>query len=272
MVKNLNTIERSERIRIGKYTPDEQAINSIIVNASSEILEANTSGFHVAPIRKDSSVLSNTLVYNTVTKEIVDSGENIDKSLEDVTATGNTTPYTVEFQNANTSLVTVGSVGIANANPVHTLDVGTKFFIDENGSNVMDVTGNVFVSDTLFIVGNLEVLGDTTLVTQQNLLIDDSVVELGKNNYESNQGFDLGFIMTRSSAVSNVGIGYREGQDEFFLGYTDNNAYEHYITPNSDNNVKFHVYGSIVTDSNVGVGNTSPVHTLDVGSNLYTVQ
>lgn len=269
MVKNLNTIERSERIRIGKYTPDEQAINSIIVNASSEILEANTSGFHVAPIRKDSSVLSNTLVYNTVTKEIVDSGENIDKSLEDVTATGNTTPYTVEFQNANTSLVTVGSVGIANANPVHTLDVGTKFFIDENGSNVMDVTGNVFVSDTLFIVGNLEVLGDTTLVTQQNLLIDDSVVELGKNNYESNQGFDLGFIMTRSSAVSNVGIGYREGQDEFFLGYTDNNAYEHYITPNSDNNVKFHVYGSIVTDSNVGVGNTSPVHTLDVGSNLY---
>ena len=269
MVKNLNTIERSERIRIGKYTPDEQAINSIIVNASSEILEANTSGFHVAPIRKDSSVLSNTLVYNTVTKEIVDSGENIDKSLEDVTATGNTTPYTVEFQNANTSLVTVGSVGIANANPVHTLDVGTKFFIDENGSNVMDVTGNVFVSDTLFIVGNLEVLGDTSLVTQQNLLIDDSVVELGKNNYESNQGFDLGFIMTRSSAVSNVGIGYREGQDEFFLGYTDNNAYEHYITPNSDNNVKFHVYGSIVTDSNVGVGNTSPVHTLDVGSNLY---
>ena len=269
MVKNLNTIERSERIRIGKYTPDEQAINSIIINASSEILEANTSGFHVTPIRKDSSVLSNTLVYNTVTKEIVDSGENIDKSLEDVTAVGNTTSYTVEFQNANTSLVTVGSVGIANANPVHTLDVGTKFFIDENGSNVMDVTGNVFVSDTLFIVGNLEVLGDTTLVTQQNLLIDDSVVELGKNNYESNQGFDLGFIMTRSSAVSNVGIGYREGQDEFFLGYTDNNAYEHYITPNSDNNVKFHVYGSIVTDSNVGVGNTSPVHTLDVGSNLY---
>src|SRR6056300_1187343 len=269
MVKNLNTIERSERIRIGKYTPDEQAINSIIVNASSEILEANTSGFHVAPIRKDSSVLSNTLVYNTVTKEIVDSGENIDKSLEDVTATGNTTPYTVEFQNANTSLVTVGSVGIANANPVHTLDVGTKFFIDENGSNVMDVTGNVFVSDTLFIVGNLEVLGDTTLTTQQNLLIDDSVVELGKNNYDSGAGFDLGFVMTRSTAVSNVGIGYREAQDEFFLGYTDNNAYEHYLTPNADNNVKFHVYGSIVTDANVGISNTSPIHTLDVGSNVY---
>src|SRR5210317_1563370 len=269
MVKNLNTIERSERIRIGKYTPDEQAINSIIINASSETLEADTYGFYVSPIRTQSSVLSNTLVYNTVTKEIVDSGENINKSLEDVTTVGNTTPYTIEFQNASTGFVTTAGVGIANTTPIHTLDVGSKFFIDENASNVMDVTGNVFVSDTLFVVGNLEVLGDTTLTTQQNLLIDDSVVELGKNNYDSGAGFDLGFVMTRSTAVSNVGIGYREAQDEFFLGYTDNNAYEHYLTPNADNNVKFHVYGSIVTDANVGISNTSPIHTLDVGSNVY---
>jgi len=269
MVKNLNTIERSERIRIGKYTPDEQAINSIIINASSDLLEANVSGFHVSPIRKDSSVLSNTLVYNTVTKEIVDSGKNINKTLEDVTLAGNTTPYTAEFQNTNASFVTYGPVGIANTAPIHTLDIGSNVSIDDTGSNVMDVTGNIFVSDTLFVVGNLEVLGDTTLTTQQNLLIDDSIVELGKNNYDSSAGFDLGFVMTRSSAVSNVGVGYREAQDEFFIGYTDNNAYEHYLTPNSDNNVKVHVYGSLVTDANVGVANTSPTHTLDVGSNLY---
>src|SRR6056300_1306841 len=129
MVKNLNTIERSERIRIGKYTPDEQAINSIIINASSETLEADTYGFYVSPIRTQSSVLSNTLVYNTVTKEIVDSGENVNKSLEDVTAVGNTTPYTVEFQNATTSFVTYGSVGIANTAPVHTLDIGSNVSI-----------------------------------------------------------------------------------------------------------------------------------------------
>ena len=269
MVKNLNTIERSERIRIGKHTPDEQAVNSIIINASPELLEADTDGFYVSPIRTQPSVLANTLVYNTVTKEIVDSGDNINKSLEDVTLVGNTTSQTIEFQNTSIGFVTTANVGIANTNPVHTLDVGSKFFIDENASNVMDVTGNVFVSDTLFVVGNLEVLGDTTLTTQQNLLIDDSVVELGKNNYDSGAGFDLGFVMTRSTAVSNVGIGYREAQDEFFLGYTDNNAYEHYLTPNADNNVKFHVYGSIVTDANVGISNTSPIHTLDVGSNLY---
>ena len=269
MVKNLNTIERSERIRIGKYTPDEQAKNSIIINASSAIIDADVSGFHVAPVRYVSNVLSNTLVYNTVTHEVVDSGENINKSLDDVLAVGNVASYTVEFQNTATSFVTYGPVGIANTNPIHTVDIGSNVFIDDTGSNVMNITGNVFVSDTLFIVGNLEVLGDTTLTTQQNLLIDDSIVELGKNNYDSAAGFDLGFVMTRSSALSNVGIGYRETQDEFFIGYTNNNAYEHYLTPNGDNNVKVHVYGSLVTDSNVGVGNTSPTHTLDVGSNVY---
>ena len=269
MVKNLNTIERSERIRIGKYTPDEQAENSIIINASSEIIDAPVSGFHVAPVRYVSNVLSNTLVYNTVTHEVVDSGENINKSLDDVLAVSNVASYTVEFQNTATSFVTYGPVGIANTNPIHTVDIGSNVFVDDTGSNVMNITGNVFVSDTLFIVGNLEVLGDTTLTTQQNLLIDDSIVELGKNNYDSAAGFDLGFVMTRSSALSNVGIGYRETQDEFFIGYTNNNAYEHYLTPNGDNNVKVHVYGSLVTDSNVGVGNTSPTHTLDVGSNVY---
>ena len=269
MVKNLNTIERSERVRIGKYTPDEQAVNSIIINASSQLVDANVSGFHVAPVRKDSSVTANTLVYNVLTKEIVDSGDNINKSLEDVTTVGNTTSHTIEFQNAGVSLVTYGRVGIGNTSPVHTLDVGSNLFVDDTGSNVMDVTGNVFISDTLLVVGNLEVLGDTTLTTKQNLLIDDSIVELGKNNYDSRNGFDLGFIMTRSDEVSNVGMGYREAQDEFFIGYTDNSAWENYITPNADNNVKVHIYGSLVTDANVGIANTAPVHTLDVGSNLY---
>lgn len=269
MVKNLNTIERSERIRIGKYTPDEQANNSIIINASSELLEANASGFHVTPIRKDNSVLSNTLVYNTLTKEIVDSGENINRTLDDILAVGNVASYTVEFQNTDTSFVTYGPVGIANTNPIHTLDVGSRFFVDENGSNVVDITGNVFVSDTLFVVGNLEVLGNTTLTTNQNLLIGDSIVELGKNNYDSAAGFDLGFVMTRSMALSNVGVGYREAQDEFFIGYTNNNAYENYLTPNSDNDVKVHIYGSLVTEANVGIANATSIHTLDVGSNLY---
>ena len=53
MPKNLNTIERSERIRIGKNVPDEQAINTVLINASNSVVEAPISGFYVSPIRYD---------------------------------------------------------------------------------------------------------------------------------------------------------------------------------------------------------------------------
>jgi len=273
MVKNLNTIERSERIRVGKYTPNEQAINSIIINASSELIDANTSGFFVSPVRYDTSITSNTLVYDTTQTEIVDSGVSALKSLDDVVSVGNVTSQTVEFQNTTTSFITYGPVGISNSNPIHTLDVGSKFFVDENGSNIVDVHGNVHVSGTLRVVGNVEVFGDMTLLTQQNLLIGDSIVELGKNNYDSNTGFDLGFVMTRSTAVSNVGIGYREAQDEFFIGYTNSSAYEHYLTPNSDNNVNVHVYGNVTAVSFFGDGTTldGVALTTDLVSNVERI-
>ena len=78
MGKNLNTIDRSERIRIGKNVPDNQAVNTIVINASNTVFTATQSGFYVSPIRYDTSVLSNTLVYNTVTNEIVDAGISAD--------------------------------------------------------------------------------------------------------------------------------------------------------------------------------------------------
>jgi len=56
--------------------------------------------------------------------------------LESVTATGNTTPLTVEFQNADTSLVTTGNV-----------EVGGE----------LTVSGNATVSSNLTVSGNVEV-------------------------------------------------------------------------------------------------------------------
>ena len=121
MGKNLNTIERSERIRIGKNVPDEQAINTVIINASNVSLNAPLSGLYVAPIRYDTSVLSNTLVYNTVTKEIVDAGISADnQTLQGVSDYGNTTTNTLEFNNPTTGFVSISNVGIANISPIHT--------------------------------------------------------------------------------------------------------------------------------------------------------
>ena len=130
MVKNLSTIDRSEKVRIGKHMPNEQALNSIVLNASSNVIEARQSGLYMAPVRMGGSSASNALAYNAQTHEIVDTGLTPETTLQGVITYGNTTTLTTEFNNVATGLVTVGNVGIANANPIHTLDIGSNVSID----------------------------------------------------------------------------------------------------------------------------------------------
>jgi hypothetical protein len=268
MPKNLNTIERSERIRVGKNVPDEQAINTVLINASNSVVEAPISGFYVAPIRYDTSVLSNTLVYNTVTKEIVDAGISADnQTLQDVTDYGLTTNNVVEFINTTTAFTTISNVGIANTSPIHTLDVGSNVYFDDTASNVLTVLGNVSLQRDVFIEGNLAVRGTTTLVHSENLSIKDPIIVLGENNTDDDFVFDLGVVMARPD--SNVAVGYIENDDELVLAYTTSDPSGRYIVPDSSNTLNVHVYGSLFTDSNVGIANTSPIHTLDIGSNVY---
>jgi len=80
-------------------------------------------------------------------------------ALEYVTMTGNTTSNTIEFTNESTGLVTTANVGIANAHPIHTLDVGSNLWVEDTGSNVLYVNGNSWAdhmkSDKLSIGSNL---------------------------------------------------------------------------------------------------------------------
>ena len=62
MVKNFPTVERSQRIRLGRYVPDDQADNSVLINATEEVVEVSSSGFFVAPITFGDDVTGNTLV------------------------------------------------------------------------------------------------------------------------------------------------------------------------------------------------------------------
>ena len=157
-MKNLNTIDRSERVRIGKHVPDEQAVNTIIINASSNVIHASQEGLYIAPIRVDSAFSSNALCYDVVTNEIIDSGKTVSpQDLQGVTETGNTTTETVEFNNSTTSFVTSSNVGIANSNPQHELSVG----------------GDAYIS------GNLTVLGETTMISSENLRVKDAIIEIG---------------------------------------------------------------------------------------------
>jgi hypothetical protein len=97
--------------------------------------------------------------------------------LDNITQVGNTSSSTVEFTNPATGLVTTANVGIANANPVHTFDVGSNLWIDDTGSNVLYVNGNVHVAGAQFTTERKLGISNTNpqhdLSVSSNLYVDD---------------------------------------------------------------------------------------------------
>jgi hypothetical protein len=272
MVKNLPTVERSTKIRFGKHVPDSdvQAENTIVFNASNTVLNTPNSGsIYMSPVRfrsdfQDSNVV--LMMYNRGTGELSESGESANSLLGGQTLAvtvdrGNVTSNTVQFINPDTSVVTAGKLGIANSLPGHTLSIGSNVYVDDVGSNVLVVSGGVLLD------GNLTVNGGVTSITTENLKVKDAIIELGQNNTSGDTTLDLGLIMTRPQ--SNVTVGFLESSKEIVMSFTESSADSNVITPLVSEDINVHVYGRLYTEANVGVLNTNPMHTLDVGSNLY---
>src|SRR6056300_1123379 len=262
MVKNLPAVERSTKIRFGKNVPEatDQAENTIVFNASNVSFDVSNPGaVYLSPIRlredyDDPQIV--LLMYNKETKEITESGEAatdiIQPSLESATRFGNViTVNTVEFNNAFTSFVTASNVGIVNTFAAHTLSVGSNLYIDDTGSNVLVVSGNVSVLRDMVIDGNLRVNGDTTVIYTENTSVKDAFIELGRDNTSGDTTLDLGVLMHRPAALSNVVVGYREGTDEFAIAYTEAKPTDKTFVPKTDEDINVHVYGLTHVDANI---------------------
>jgi UDP-3-O-[3-hydroxymyristoyl] glucosamine N-acyltransferase/predicted acylesterase/phospholipase RssA len=259
MVKNLSTIDRSTKVRLGRHATDDQADNTIVINASNAPISARTPGsLYMTPLREAPGGNTKILGYDPATKEIVNTNidePNIVARVVDFYANiGNVFTSTIQFTGPN-SLITTGNVGISNSTPVHTLDVGSNLWVDDTGSVVLGVTGGVEIQ------GNLDVKGQLTVIESQNLRISDAIIEVGKGNTTA----DVGIMLDHQG--SNVVVGYKD--DELIFAHTQSSADHTSFTANTANPITAHVYGYLVTQSNVGVINTNPVHTLDVGSNLW---
>jgi ubiquitin len=260
-VKNLPSVERSNKLRFGKNVLDatEQEENTIIFNASNEVVTAPYSNaVYLSPVRNrenynEAGVV--ILMYDKKTKELTESGEPASSliggaTLELVVNRGNSASNTMEFH-SNVGFTTTGNVGISNSNPQHTVSVGSNLYIDDVGSNVLVVSGNVAVREDVTIEGNLTVRGGTTVLYTENTAIKDAIIELGKDNTVSDETLDLGILMHRPGALSNVVIGYREDTDEFALAYTDATTTDKTFTPKADEDINVHVYGLTHVDSNI---------------------
>jgi predicted acyltransferase (DUF342 family) len=267
MVKNLPSVERSTQIRFGKNVPDatEQAENTVIFNASNDTVPTPYSNaVYLSPIRNRPDYTEPQVVllmYDKTTKEITESGESANALIGGVTLDlavqrSNITSNTVVFLSSallenQTSFVTDSNIGISNLFPQHTVSVGSNLYIDDVGSNVLVVSGNVAVLKDMIIEGNLRVNGDTTVIYTENTSIKDALIELGTNNGASDTTLDLGILMHRPDALSNVVIGYREGTDEFALAYTDAKPTDKTFTPKTDEDINVHVYGLTHVDANI---------------------
>ena len=301
-VKNLPAIEASTKIRFGKNVPDPQTqeYNTIVFNASEvDVTTPYSNAVYLSPIRNKTDYTAPEIVllmYDKNTKEITESGESANALIGGVTLDlavqrNNATSNIVQFIGGGmldngvafvTDPDTSNKVGIANLLPKHTVSVGSNLYIDDVGSNVLVVSGNVTVLRDMVIDGNLRVNGETTVIYTENTSIRDAFVELGANNTSGDTTLDLGILMHRPDALSNVVIGYREGTDEFALAYTDAKPTDKTFTPKMDEDINVHVYGlthvdaniyaheDVIVDGNVYVTvNVSITEELTVSNNVY---
>ena len=169
MVKNIPTIERSTKIRFGKHATDDQAENTIVINASDSAINAiNEGSIYMAPLRVAELAGSNLVGYSSLTKEIVDSsvptsllgGVTLDSAALQGNVISNSTPH---FANTLTAFTTGhgSNVGISNTAPTHMLSVGDQIFMSNTGGEAIKVVGNVR-AERFFSGSSVNIDGNST--------------------------------------------------------------------------------------------------------------
>ena len=183
-------------------------------------------------------------------------------NLNNIVLQGNTTASrTVQFNYADgPALITNGNVGIQNTYGIHTLDVGSNLFVDDIGSDILNVTGNVNatnylkskrleVSEDATISGNLTVEGTTTFIDTINTVFKDPIISLANNNPSAST--DIGIIMQQPNSNANPTVTFRGDENEMMIGYTLNSASDTEIVPDLSNVIDLHVYGNIIAQNNL---------------------
>ena len=164
--------------------------------------------------------------------------------LSAITATGNTTPHTVEFQNAETSLVTTGNVSVGKE---------------------LTVSGNVAVdTDTLFVDSVNDRVGVNTTDPATNLHVFHPTHGVHRSVYWSENPGDpasqnpirMGYLGSSDPSHASGGLGLFK------------NTYEGGL---EDEAVRIQANGvSWFKGGNVGIGTTAPTTALQISRNFTT--
>ena len=166
------------------------------------------------------------------------------------------------------------------------LTVGRQLIVGTEAPSDSDVAifenGNVVIRDgTLQITGNVEISGNLAIseipdYTQVNsLIVSNAVIQmatdpLNSSPFSGNDGtFDMALLMSQQSGSSNVFFGYTQSDDTVKLSRSFGSPLDKNFIMDSSNTTNLYILGDVYTQNNVGIANTSPAHSLSVGSNLY---
>ena len=277
MVKKLPTIERSKIVSIGHNILDNQAINTVVINASNEYINTDNNNVYISPVQTVSDT-GTFLAYDNITKRLINSDIGITELL---TNTHSTTLY---LTNDNTSLITSGNVGISNTNPTDTLSIGDRIMFSNTstdytmkvnqggitiGDNIaihpdeyyaLNVTGNAHVND-MTVSGNLVVQGDKFIIEANSFSVSDRIIGISNNNPTNT--LDVGIIMEhpdKNLALVHHGQFGGTNDNKFTIGYTQNTILDERILNDTANLVTVEVLGNLLVQNNITISSGGSIY------------
>ena len=161
------------------------------------------------------------------------------------------------------------NVGISNADPGHNLSVGSNLYVDDDGSNVLVVTGNVkadyFKGDGSLLTGLSGSGGVWSTNGDGEIYFINSNV--GISNADPGHNLSVGSNLYVDDDGSNVLVVTGNVKADYFVG---NGSLLTNLPSGSGGVWSTNGDGEIYfINSNVGISNADPGHNLSVGSNLY---
>ena len=229
MPKNLSTVGAATELRFGKNCREDQHDNSVVINASNDKIDATKAGGFYLTPLEISTVFAS----------------------DGTDATTNTfVAYNQSTKQLFRTQVPMSITGISNA-----------------GSGAH---GDLNVNGNLYVTGNVTSIGTVANIHVTNSQFKDGLIEIGTNNTDLTT-FDLGHIYNRPVGSSNVAVCYDASDRELMIAYTDSSPMDNtnQVNPKTNETMNVHVYGKLYTESNVGVANTAPIHSLSVKDKCF---
>jgi len=127
----------------------------------------------------------------------------------------------------------------------------------------LEVANNAIIRGTMQVMGDLIVDGDLTVLTTNNLIVEDPIIELGNVNMSSGAQYDVGMIFTQPTG-SNVATFYDISDSLYRVAMTSNTAHDTGITVLSA--IEMEVTGNLTATTNLNSVNSHFSDTLSMGS------